>query len=100
MSIALVVPCYNEELSIKQLVQKCEDLAREFPITFILVDNGSTDNTWININDSVTDLSKIKTKRVQVNRGYGAGIISGLEYIIFPSISLINKSVFVGLFSS
>ena len=86
VDIEVVIPCYNEELSIKQLVQKCEDIARKFPITFILVDNGSTDNTWININDSVTDLSKIKTKRVQVNRGYGAGIISGLEITSAPYV--------------
>jgi glycosyltransferase involved in cell wall biosynthesis len=86
INIEVVIPCYNEELSIKYLVQKCEDIASRFPITFILVDNGSTDDTWINMKNCVTDLAKIKIERVQVNRGYGAGIISGLRLTTAPYV--------------
>ena len=46
----LVIPCYNEGQNIEKLFNKIEGLLnRSSNIEIIIVDNGSTDNTEINV---------------------------------------------------
>jgi cellulose synthase/poly-beta-1,6-N-acetylglucosamine synthase-like glycosyltransferase len=48
--VSVIVPCHNEEESIPHLVQSLEALQMELPdeykVQLILVDDGSSDNTW------------------------------------------------------
>ena len=48
-------------------------------VEVILVDNGSTDTTMEVLQDLLPLYSGIRSIRVNVNRGYGFGIISGLK---------------------
>ena len=50
--LSIIIPCYNEELSLNKLVENCLSNIND-NIEIILVDNGSTDNTFkslINLN--------------------------------------------------
>lgn len=78
MKLSIIIPCFNEELSLKKLVDNCLDYIRE-DIEVLLVDNGSTDNTF----DSLLSLNlpnNIIPIRVKQNIGYGNGIIFGLKH--------------------
>lgn len=46
ISLEIVIPCYNESFSIKDLVANCNHTTLNSLVRFILVDNGSTDDTW------------------------------------------------------
>lgn len=77
MKLSIIIPCYNEELSLKRLVDNClENLNEEVEI--LLVDNGSTDNTF----NSLISLNlphNIIPIRIEKNSGYGNGILFGLK---------------------
>ena len=79
--LSLVVPLYNEEENIPDMVRDLWDtLSREsFTWELILVDNGSSDGTARLIADCAGVHSTVRRVDVPRNLGYGWGVISGLE---------------------
>lgn len=77
--ISLVIPCYNEAESIaytvRRLVSIFEGAGRAIEI--VAVDNGSTDSTGDVIATLARDLPAVRPHRVEVNQGYGYGLLSG-----------------------
>ena len=75
MKLSLVIPCYNEAPSLTQLAERCKDVIDTHPdVEIILVDNGSTDNT-----PDILKQLPVTSVRVDINRGYGHGILAGLQ---------------------
>ena len=77
MKLSIIIPCYNEELSLNKLVDNCLTNIND-DIEIILVDNGSTDSTF----KSLTNLNlpnNIIPLRIEKNIGYGNGILYGLN---------------------
>lgn len=79
MKLSLIIPCYNEALNLPILVKRIEETFNQEDVEVILVNNGSTDNS----SDVLTELCKksevIRSVNVDVNQGYGFGILSGLN---------------------
>ena len=84
MKYSLVIPCYNEEKNIPLLLEKCSqlvkgnDVIKNNEIEVILVDNGSTDNSSEVLNNLLPNYPGCRSVRVEINKGYGYGILSGL----------------------
>ena len=77
-SLCIVVPCFNEQESIPEIVTRCGQLHQQYGIDFILVDNGSLDNSRKILERLTHDLPGVKTVFVDKNLGYGFGIRQGL----------------------
>ena len=79
VELTLVVPCYNERELIGRTVPPLFDaLALAIPrCEMILVDNGSTDDTGQIVASLATHDPRIRTAKVEVNRGYGLGVLTG-----------------------
>ena len=77
MNLSLVVPCYNEEGNVKNLIEKCEKFLSNQKHELILVNNGSTDNTEKKI-DEFLNIPNIKKVNVNSNKGFGYGVLQGL----------------------
>lgn len=75
----IVIPCYNEGLSIKELVKRCNFVSSKSSINFILVDNGSLDDTWDQLKLLTLNSENIVSLKVNSNIGYGNGILAGLK---------------------
>ena len=45
MRVSIAIPCYNESKNLPLLVNRCSEVSRGRNIEFILVDNGSSDDT-------------------------------------------------------
>jgi glycosyltransferase involved in cell wall biosynthesis len=71
MDISIVIPVYNEDESLPELCSWIERVAREhqFSYEIVLVDDGSTDNSW----EVITELrrSNVNIKGVKFQRNYG-----------------------------
>jgi len=71
MDISIVIPVYNEDESLPELCSWIERVVREnqFSYEIILVDDGSTDNSW----EVITDLrrSNVNIKGIKFQRNYG-----------------------------
>ena len=78
--LSLIIPCYNESQNLPLLIERCKDLFNlEKDIEIIIVDNGSSDNTPEVLEELTSELDFIKNVKVEVNEGYGHGILSGLS---------------------
>ncbi|MDA8873315.1 glycosyltransferase family 2 protein [Alphaproteobacteria bacterium] len=70
----IIIPCFNESRVIGECVKQLENfnLKRQSPVylSIILVDDGSTDNTWKIIN-SFTPTSLVRFKRARLSRNFG-----------------------------
>jgi glycosyltransferase involved in cell wall biosynthesis len=82
----IVIPCYNESSSLEILYAECRELINlsRGSIGFILVDNGSTDETKMILSKLKGKDSGIKFVELQENLGYGGGIIAGLKIATAP----------------
>lgn len=76
--LSLVIPCYNEAKSLPKLIEKCQALVGD-SVEIILVDNGSSDETWQLLGPLESSNSGLRSIRVEQNIGYGSGILAGLE---------------------
>ncbi len=81
--ISIVIPVYNEQLNLKPLIKELTSFARQhlqYRFEFILVENGSTDDSYkILLAYAVKD-SRIKIVRLSRNFGCDDGILAGMSY--------------------
>ena len=79
--ISLVIPCYNEARSVRSTATRIIDAFRgqNIELELVLVDNGSSDETGRIIDELVEEGLPVVKVTVEVNRGYGHGILSGLK---------------------
>lgn len=77
--LAIVIPCYNERDNIPLIIARLRAcLAAREDVAVILVDNGSTDGSDAVLARELAGQGQICALRVEVNRGYGHGILAGL----------------------
>lgn len=79
MKLSVVVPCYNEEQNIPLILERFGEIITRDDIEVILVDNGSTDGSAHVLADLLPKYFFARTVRVEVNQGYGYGILQGLK---------------------
>ncbi|HEX5024740.1 MAG TPA: glycosyltransferase family 2 protein [Agriterribacter sp.] len=83
MDVSIVVPLYNEEESLPELcawIQKVM-LENEFSYEIVLVDDGSTDNSWCVIEQLRTEYPGIKGIKFQRNYGKSAALNEGFKAV-------------------
>ena len=79
--LSIVIPCYNEEKNLQSLVGKIQEIKQNnqnINLEFILVNDGSTDQTSAKLfelnNDNIYSIVDLKK-----NHGYGGSIQEGLK---------------------
>lgn len=78
--LSLVIPCYNESKNLEPLASRCHEVFGEREdVEVILVDNGSTDDSAKVLAEISQKYAGIRSVKVEVNQGYGFGILSGLR---------------------
>lgn len=80
--LSVVVPCYNEEAGITRSVDIILGHITEITESYelILVDDGSSDNTFRKLIELSSENNKIKNIRFTRNFGKEAAILAGLRY--------------------
>lgn len=82
-ALSIVIPCYNEEVSLsylnKTLVDFCAAGAESLLLNFIFVDDGSRDTTWEKLNTYFGHRTDCELIRHQENQGIAAAIITGFK---------------------
>lgn len=78
--LSLIIPCFNERDNLPLLVDRCAVVFQDrSDVEVILVDNGSTDGSGELLADLIEPHGFLRSVRVEVNQGYGHGILSGLH---------------------
>ena len=80
--ISIVVPIYNEEESIELLYRRLTQACEPMPMTYelIFVDDGSRDQSFINLKKLWQQDDHIKVLRFRKNYGQTAAMVAGFEY--------------------
>jgi len=82
--ISVVVPCHNEADSLDRLAVEMrwlkDAMAASYEMELIIVDDGSTDPTWLILQDRFQNWANVRLVRHSVNRGIAAAIQSGLMH--------------------
>ena len=79
MKLSIILPCYNEAQNIPLILEKFNKIIKEYDIEIILVNNGSNDNSDEILNSLVPKYNFARTINIKKNKGYGFGIITGLN---------------------
>jgi len=79
--ISILMPVYNEGEHIKSSVGKVEGLLKEHRIgyEFVLVDDGSRDNSWAQLSELAKENNKVIAVRLSRNFGKEAALCAGLD---------------------
>lgn len=81
--VTIVVPLYNEELIVPYLANTLkrvrEAFAPAYDLRFVLVDDGSRDNTWAGVSEAFGRAADVTLLRHDRNRGVAAAILTGLR---------------------
>ncbi len=79
-NLVIVVPCYNEQDNIEQLIHDYTDIVNKTGALLLLIDDGSKDGTVKKI-ESLKHLCNIELVKKN-NSGHGATIRFGYDYAI------------------
>lgn len=83
LPVAVVVPCFNEELLVPHLRNTLDEvgekLGNRYDVEFVIVDDGSTDNTWNRLTGTFAGRPNVQVVRHDVNQGVAAAITTGLR---------------------
>ena len=84
LAASIIVPCFNEELALNYLSNTLESveasLKETYDLTFIFIDDCSTDGTWDLVRDLFKDKLNIKFVRHEHNLGVAAAILTGMQH--------------------
>ncbi|HNB23806.1 MAG TPA: glycosyltransferase family 2 protein [Candidatus Melainabacteria bacterium] len=80
-NIAIVIPAFNEEGCIELTVRHLhlELIANKVPHEIVVVDDGSSDNTWQILMNLTKDVPTLKPVRNLGPHGFGRAVICGLQ---------------------
>jgi glycosyltransferase involved in cell wall biosynthesis len=89
--LTLVMPCYNEQEIVEYTIRRLLGAFRRagYELELIAVDNGSRDRTGEIIQSLAAQDPSIVPHRVEVNQGYGFGVLSGFPLACAPWIGII-----------
>lgn len=89
--LSFVMPCYNEQDIIGYTIPRFTAAFRNagIKLELIAVDNGSRDRTGEMIREMAASDSAIVYHRVEINEGYGNGVLNGIKVCRAPWIGII-----------
>ena len=84
LGLSIVVPCFNEEPGLAELVRRCCESATSAvgdSFELILVDDGSSDGTWDAIASQIACYPNIVAIKLSRNYGHQIALTAGLSAV-------------------
>ncbi len=80
--VSIVIPSYNEEKSLKALIEELDSFLKNFEYQYevIFVDDGSTDNSYNILKDAAKKNQNIKVYRLRKNYGQSAALLAAIDH--------------------
>jgi len=92
--VSVAVPVYNSAATLEQLVAEIDAaLGASVPYEVILVDDGSTDDTWTVIEDLATRHPQVRGLRLAVNGGGQCATYCGIQAATYDKIVTLDDDL-------
>ena len=80
--LSVVIPVYNEQNNIKILLALLAENINPLHVKYeiIIIDDGSNDDTWLEINESIKSSKHIKGIKLSRNFGHQHALLAGLNH--------------------
>lgn len=96
LALSIVVPCFNEEIGMRELIRRCCNSAgsavgEEYEL--ILVDDGSTDGTWKAITSKIAAHPNIVAIKLSRNYGHQVALTAGLSAVRGRTVLVIDADL-------
>ena len=93
--VTVVVPCFNEAPGLAFLANALralgDGLGRHHPLHVVLVDDGSSDGTWVAMTQLFGADPRVRLIRHDRNRGVGAAIMTGIDAAETEVVAVIDS---------
>lgn len=96
LELSIVVPCFNEEATIGELVRRCRESATACvgdQYELILVDDGSRDGTWTAIAEQIATCENLVGIRLSRNFGHQVALTAGLSAVSGNQVFVIDADL-------
>ena len=80
MKLSIIIPCYNEEQYIEELLISLIENISNYKFEIIVVDDCSEDSTLLRL-ENFNKTNKLIIDKHKINKGKGAALRTGLEHI-------------------
>jgi glycosyltransferase involved in cell wall biosynthesis len=94
-AVTVVVPCFNEKVGLHYLAEKLDtlttELGDEVALSFVLVDDGSTDATWDEMQHLFEADPRFTCIRHKMNRGISAASLTGIRMATDEAVAVIDS---------
>ena len=84
MPVSVVIPCFNEEATLGYLANTLDSFAEsvrdDYQVSFVFVDDGSSDKTWERLNELFGQRADCKVVQHPQNRGIAAATLTGIQH--------------------
>jgi len=89
--LSFIMPCFNEEAMIRYTIPRLVDTFESagYQLELLTVDNGSSDRTGELIKELETEYRSVVYHRVEINEGYGKGVLSAIPLCKGPWVGII-----------
>jgi dolichol-phosphate mannosyltransferase len=89
--LSVVIPVYNESGNLQPLIEEIEyALARRMRFEVVIVDDGSSDDTAVEVADLARERPWLRVETHQQNRGQSAAIRRGVQSALAPIIAVLD----------
>ncbi|AFQ43104.1 glycosyltransferase [Desulfosporosinus meridiei] len=78
----IVLPAYNEDQALAELLEDIRTNCAQIPHQIVIVNDGSTDRTFDIVQQYTQDYNNIHGVNHEQNKGLGAAINSGFQYVL------------------
>jgi len=82
MKISVIIPCYNEDQTILKVIKSVHEFLNRYEYEIIIVDDGSTDNSKVLLEDHSRSDEKVEVIYHDINSGKGASLRTGFNAAI------------------
>lgn len=79
MELSVVIPCYNSEQTIQQVIEEISNVLRDYTFEIICVNDNSKDGTLLLLKDLCKKYNFLKVIDFSQNFGQHAGLMAGLR---------------------
>ena len=79
--LSVLIPLYNERWTLETIIRRVLAVPLDLELELIVVDDGSSDGSWEELQRIAGEDSRIRTFRHQRNRGKGAAIRTAIDHM-------------------